>query len=74
MLTRVATPENVISTKIPSRNRTLFAFFTEGSLKLGTALLTASTPVNAEQPLEKARKIKNIETVPVAFIDGVSGT
>ena len=35
--------------------RVVAAFFSLGLLKLGTALLTASTPVSDEEPAEKAR-------------------
>ena len=43
------------------------AFFSLGSLKFGTALLTASTPVSEEEPAEKARtnKTKLIPTTGV---------
>jgi hypothetical protein len=40
--------------KNPSNARTIFACFCEGSLKFGIPLLTASTPVSAVQPEEKA--------------------
>ena len=53
------------------RPRTLFAFFADGSLKDGTPLLTASTPVSAVQPEAKARRIRNTVTSPAVSMTAV---
>ena len=65
---------------MPNRNRAriniiivkvLWALRTVGLRKRGTALLTASTPVNAVQPLAKAAK--SIQTLRVPVIGGSLG-
>jgi hypothetical protein len=52
-------PVNSKKTNNDKSAKTLRACFVVGSWKFGTALLTASTPVKAVQPEEKALKINN---------------
>ena len=48
-------PANSAMAMPPMRTRVVCAFLIFGVRKAGTPLLTASTPVRAEHPLEKAR-------------------
>ena len=54
MVASKAVPPNNIRIITASMVKTAFAYLVGGSLKFGTALLTASIPVKAVQPLEKA--------------------
>ena len=55
---------------------TSFAFLAEGSLKAGTPLDTASTPVRAVQPEAKARRNRNRLMSPMvcSCTSGVGGS
>jgi len=55
-------PPKITSTISPNHTSTRFAYRRDGSRKDGTALLMASTPVMAEQPLENARSSRIIMT------------
>ncbi len=46
--------------------KVIAAFFDFGSRNAGTPLLTASTPVNAEQPVANARSNTATPTTPTA--------
>jgi hypothetical protein len=54
--------------------RVRLAYFTDGSLKSGTPLLTASTPVMAVQPLANARSSSQMLAVAPAAASGGGGT
>ena len=50
------------------------AYLTDGWRKAATPLLTASTPVIAVQPLEKARNSIHHSSMPSAFSGGLAGS
>ena len=56
---RYAIPRNRIPKTIAAQVSVVRAFFHSGGLKAGTPSETASTPVRATAPCEKARRIRN---------------
>src|SRR5690348_12127329 len=63
-------PANMLMVITPMMDSVLAAFRLFGRLKLGTPLLTASTPVNAVQPWENARNASSSAAAPAAECTG----
>ena len=59
-------PRNIVIASPPIRARVVAAFLLLGSLKAGTPLAIASTPVSAVQPEENARSTKKASPSPVS--------
>jgi hypothetical protein len=65
-------PANMSTASTPMIVRVVAALRDFGSSKLGTPLLTASTPVSAVQPLAKARNARNTVSSPPVRWSGTS--
>src|SRR3954469_11106781 len=63
-------PTNMRMVKAPMTVNVVAALRLFGALKLGTPLLTASTPVNAVQPWENARNASSSTAAPTAECTG----
>src|ERR1700730_3076953 len=60
-------PANMVIASTPMITRVPAAFLLLGGLKLGTPLLTASTPVSAVQPWANARSTSATRSSPLVF-------
>jgi hypothetical protein len=60
-------PANMVMVMPPMMAKVCAAFLLLGSRRFGTPLLTASTPVNAVQPWEKARSTIAAANRPVVW-------
>lgn len=67
MSARAVRPENRQIAIVPMSTRVDCALRTFGARKAGTPFDTASTPVRAEHPLEKARRISRITAAWLRF-------